>query len=161
MRKNKELIKEIVSFIISTTILCAAVNLTIGLNVVAGESMMPTLENGSLFVSFRLASNFERGDIVVVKSHAFKEHIVKRVIGLPGETIRIEGKDVYINDELLEENYTQHVDGSSEEKFTQRPIEITLGEDEYFVIGDNRDRSSDSREIGPVTKKEIKGKKLL
>ena len=85
---------------------------------------------------------------------------IKRVIGRPGETVRID-KDghIYVNDELLEENYGKEViedPGIAEDG-------ITLGKDEYFVLGDNRNNSSDSRDpdVGAVSKSQIKGKVWL
>lgn len=82
------------------------------------------------------------------------DYYIKRVIGLPGETIQLKGSDIYINGEKLEENYGK--DPIEEDGIAAVPI--VLGEDEYFVLGDNRGNSTDSREIGPVKTKNIAGK---
>lgn len=82
------------------------------------------------------------------------DYYIKRVIGLPGETIQIIGSDIYINGEKLEENYGK--DPIEESGIAAVPI--VLGEDECFVLGDNRGDSTDSREIGPVKTENIAGK---
>lgn len=82
------------------------------------------------------------------------DYYIKRVIGLPGETIQIIGADIYINGEKLEEHYGK----DPIEDTGIAAVPIVLGEDEYFVLGDNRGNSTDSREIGPVKTKNIAGK---
>lgn len=82
------------------------------------------------------------------------EKYIKRVIGLPGETIQIVGADIFINGKILKENYGKM--SITDEGIASEPI--TLGEDEYFVLGDNREISKDSREIGPVKKSSICGR---
>lgn len=81
------------------------------------------------------------------------DYYVKRIIGLPGETVQIIGADIYINGEILEEHYGKDPitdPGVAREK-------ITLGENEFFVLGDNREVSEDSRVFGAVDKKNISG----
>jgi len=130
--------------------------------VVNGASMEPTLTDGDNLIVNKLAYRFgepKRFDIIVFKYRYKKgEYYIKRVIGLPGETVRIDGDGIiYINGEVLEENY-----GKEKMEYPGDAInEITLGEDEYFVLGDNRNNSSDSRyqyDVGNVKKSEIVGK---
>ncbi len=106
---------------------------------VNGNSMYDTL-NGKEFMILNKLGKIDRYDIVVVKTE--DDELIKRVYGLPGEKISIEHNEVYINDKKIEDAYA-YGDTSSYEA-------ITLGEDEYFVLGDNRVVSLDSRTIGPV-----------
>ena len=113
---------------------------------VEGASMENTLHNGDNLIVDKLSYRFhdpERFDIVVfpVVRDGKEEYYIKRVIGLPGETVQILDGYVYINGEKLDENYGAEVMNDA-----GRAAEpITLGDDEYFVLGDNRNRSDDSR----------------
>ena len=127
---------------------------------VDGPSMNDTLHDKDRVLMNKFTyrvKTLDRFDVVVFKyAYDTDTDYIKRVIGLPGETVRIdtEGR-IYINEELLEENYGREVmedpgiavDG------------ITLGADEYFVLGDNRNNSSDSRDpdVGAVSKRQIRG----
>ncbi len=110
----------------------------------------------------------KRGDVVVFKFPQEPDRdFIKRVIGLPGERIRIENKTVYINDEPLDEPYVFFLDppGTSEPGlFTSRRDdmpELPVPEDHYFVMGDNRDNSHDSRFWGPLDSRLLKGRALM
>jgi signal peptidase I len=85
--------------------------------------------------------------------------IIKRVIGLPGERVRIENGHVYINDRQLEEPYLPE----SVRTYPHNPdyANVLLGEDEYYLLGDNRENSQDSRDIGAVSRGDIEGKLLI
>lgn len=132
--------------------------------VVLGHSMEPTLsDNDNLFVD-KISYRFhdpKRFDVIVFPyQYADKTYYIKRVIGLPGETVRIDEKGaVYINDVLLEEGY-----GKEPIKDPGMAIDgITLQDDEYFVMGDNRNDSSDSRfvSVGNIKRSQILGKAFL
>lgn len=134
---------------------------------VQGDSMNPYLENGDIVIANKLAyvgdNKPERFDVVVFPYESEKKHnYVKRVIGLPGETILIDNYVTYIlvDGEMkkLEDYYGNLIGISLNSIADYGPI--TLGEDEYFVLGDNRYHSSDSRsdDIGTITEDEIKGK---
>ena len=130
---------------------------------VQGSSMEPHLHNGENIMVDKLSYRFhdpERFDIIVFR-YLYKKNTfyIKRVIGLPGETVQIADGVIYINGEPLEEDY-----GLEEITNPGRALEpITLGEDEYFVLGDNRNGSSDSRmtDVGNITRKQIVGKASL
>ena len=127
---------------------------------VQGSSMEPHLHNGENIMVDKLSYRFhdpERFDIIVFR-YLYKKNTfyIKRVIGLPGETVQIADGVIYINGEPLEEDY-----GLEEITNPGRALEpITLGEDEYFVLGDNRIQSYDSRQadVGPLKKADFRGK---
>ena len=130
---------------------------------VDGRSMMNTLHDGDNLIVEKLSYRFsdpKRFDIIVFPPTGKKEYYIKRIIGLPGETVQIdENGNMYINGELLEENY-----GAETIQNPGRAANpITLGDDEYFVMGDNRNNSKDSRseEVGNVKRSQIIGRAWL
>ena len=133
-------------------------------SVVDGNSMNPTLTNGDNLVVGRIQYAFsgpERFDIIVFElKNDPGTHYIKRVIGLPGETVQIKEGAVYINGKLLSEDTY----GNAAILRPGRASEpLTLGEGEYFVMGDNRNNSQDSRynEPGNIQKSQIVGKAVL
>ena len=129
---------------------------------VKGSSMYPTLENGSLGVSNLLGyhiSGVKRFDIVIVYLENKKEYLVKRVVGLPNETIAYIDGRLYVNGEIVEEDFLdQNYRDSYEGEFMEDLEPITLGSDEYFCLGDNRPHSTDSRYYGPFKEEQILSK---
>ena len=129
---------------------------------VSGSSMYDTLEDGDNLWINKLAYRFhdpERFDIVVFPYQDSSVYYIKRIIGLPGETVRFEEDGtIYINDEPLEENYGYETISPS--MIGRAGEDIVLGEDEYFVMGDNRNDSKDSRfeEVGNIHRDELEGK---
>ena len=131
--------------------------------VVSGSSMYPTLENGDQLLVDKISYRFrkpERFDVVVFR-YLYKEntYYIKRIIGLPGETVQIVDDVIYINGEPLEEDY-----GYQPILDPKRAAEpILLGEDEYFVLGDNRNDSSDSRDpaVANVSRSQIIGRAFV
>lgn len=128
---------------------------------VQGDSMRPTLHNGDNLIVDKLSYRFQdpqRFDIIVFPyEHKKKTYYIKRIIGMPGERVRIDQDGIiYINGEVLEEDYGAEVMRNPGRAGT----EITLGEDEYFVLGDNRNNSSDSRDpsVGNIHRDRIIGK---
>lgn len=119
---------------------------------VDGNSMNNNLLDGEILILNKLAS-INRYDVVVVKLQNDDDVIIKRVYGMPGEKIEINHSDIYINGKKIKDNYALGK--------TQDYAEIKLGDDEYFVLGDNREISKDSRIIGPINKKDIKGQTVL
>ena len=161
--------KNVVKEIISTILYILAVLLGTYLLItfvgqrtsVSGSSMEPTLSNNDQLILDKISYRFsepKRFDIIVFPFQ-YKEntYYVKRVIGLPGETVQIDLEgNIYINGEILEEDY-----GREKINFPGLAVEpITLGDDEYFVMGDNRNNSSDSRDpsVGNIRRSNIIGK---
>ena len=121
---------------------------------VNGDSMNPTLKDGQILLMSKLnKDDIDRGDIIVFRSG--ETVMIKRVIGLPGETVQIKNNNIYINNEKIED----YVDV----EMTYYGIlseEVKLGKDEFICLGDNRNNSKDSRNntVGKVKQKEIMGK---
>lgn len=183
-------------FIISAIVILLFVNFVAHPVRVDGESMYPTLKDGEFGftnVGGVLLNGVKRGDIAVVtmEEKGQKTHWVKRVIGLPGETVSCVNDVIYINGKVLDE--TQYIDPDYRQSFMEENNcnwfnkvfnsndkenkrnynpdfedrtyidfkEVTLGDDEYFVMGDNRPYSKDSRYVGPVKKSQLFAKKML
>lgn len=168
-------------FVVSAIVILLFVNFVAHPVRVDGRSMYPTLKDGEFGftnVGGVLLNGVERGDIVVVtmKEEGQKTHWVKRVIGLPGDTISCVNDVVYINGKVLDEtkyidpdyrqslvdkfgyfNKVPNADNTNVEDFE----EVKLKDDEYYVMGDNRPYSKDSRYVGPVKKSQIFAKKML
>lgn len=120
---------------------------------VNGTSMYPTLQDKEFMIlnKISLKQGINRFDIVVVQEN--NKYIIKRVIGLPGESVMYSDNKLYINGKVIEDNYSKTTTNDFDN--------VILGENEYFVLGDNRIVSKDSRVIGPVNIKNIKGKTNL
>lgn len=128
--------------------------------IVSGASMEPTFDTGQYLIVDELSYRFiepERGDVVIFRyPRDPSQYFIKRVIGLPGETVRIERGEVSVTDaageELaLDESYITHRGNGAD-------MNVTLGDGEYFVMGDNRPESSDSRIWGVLPRENIVGR---
>jgi len=126
---------------------------------VVGESMIPTLQDSQQYLLNRWIYYFrapKRNDVVVLRDPIDKGFAVKRVIGMAGDKVVFKKGRVYVNDQKLEEPYlvagmsTFPCPDTNEQAFT-------LGKDQYFVLGDNRRNSADSRAYGPVSRQSILG----
>ena len=128
---------------------------------ISGSSMTPTFTNGEYILTNKVIYRFtlpQRGDVVIFKSPKNKDvDYIKRVIGLPGETIQLKNGQFFINGLPLVENYEYNkpVFGES---YMHEGDEIDIPKDQYFLIGDNRPGSSDSREFGPIVLEDFIGK---
>lgn len=132
---------------------------------VEGSSMYPTLHDGDIGFSNIIGmkmGELKRFDIVVIYLENDNKYIVKRIIGLPGETVAYEDDVLYINGEAVEEPFldTDYVrqNQNNNNEFTYSYGPVSVGEDEYFVLGDNRRASTDSRVYGNFKLSSIKSK---
>ncbi len=129
---------------------------------VLGQSMEKTLTNQDNLIVDKLTYHFmkpHRYDIVVFPvDDSANVFYIKRIIGLPGETVQIIDGKIYVNNEELHENYGSEVISADRAGVAAQPV--VLGKDEYFVLGDNRNHSMDSRdpEVGNISKSVIIGK---
>lgn len=164
-RKLLSIVMELLFYVVLVYV-CAIIVPThvIQRTIVDGPSMENTLYDGENVLVEKFLykhKGLERFDVVVFYPYGreHSDYYVKRVIGLPGETVQIIGNDIYINGELLEENYGK--DEITNPGIAKEPI--TLSDDEIFVLGDNREISLDSRyeEVGPVPLDYIGGKVVL
>ena len=144
-----KIIKEIVPYIVIVLVVVLIRTFIITPVRVDGDSMKNTLKNGDILLLYKLGS-INRLDIIVLDEEKDNEKIIKRVIGLPGETVAIKKGKIYINDKVIDDEYA-YGETSDYDK-------VTLEDDEYFILGDNRLISKDSRYFGPIKKSEIKGK---
>jgi signal peptidase I len=137
------------------TLLVVSYSLFFNLSVVRGSSMAPGIQDGDRILvepwSYLLGP-VERGDVIVLRYPLDPQvDYIKRVIGLPGDRVRLAGGRVWVNDQLLEEPYVESIDASSS-------LEEHVAPGNYFVLGDNRPRSSDSREFGCVPEAYLRGR---
>lgn len=166
-KRRRSLLGEAVSWTLYILIILVATFLIVRFvgqrTTVNGVSMYPTLEDGDSLIVDKITYKFsdpQRFDIVVFPFQYQEDtYYIKRVIGLPGETVQISGGIIYINGQPLQEKNLREPIG----KGGLAADPITLGENEYFVLGDNRNNSSDSREpsVGNVSKSSIIGKTRL
>jgi len=166
-KKLHPIIEEIVSWIWSI-IVAATIMFLLYVFVgrpftVSGQSMYPTLHNGDHMIMSKLGG-INRFDVVILKAPDEDKEYIKRVIGMPGDTIEIKEGKLYINGQVVEQpfinkeilvNKTVYIDDFTLEALTG---ETTVPEGKYFVMGDNRGVSRDSRLIGFIDRSAIEGK---
>ncbi len=146
-----KIIKELVPYVLIVIFVVLLRTFIITPVRVDGASMDNTLKDGQVLLLYKLAK-VNRYDIVVVDEENIDEVIIKRVYGMPGDTIEINHNSIYINGKVIDDQY-----GVGK---TSDYAEITLKDDEYFVLGDNREVSKDSRYFGTVKESEIKGQTI-
>ena len=139
-------IKELIPYVIILIVVIVIRTYLVTPIMVSGPSMKPTLDGGEVMILNKLGK-IDRYDVVVVDIKT--EDIIKRVIAMPGETISCEDGVIYVNDKKIDDKYGMGVTGNFDK--------IELKDDEYFVLGDNREDSLDSEELGPMKEQQIKG----
>lgn len=158
VRKKKNRRMLLVRLLVVAAAIWLVFGVFFGVAVVKGDSMSPSLEGGDIVFFRRYGSYYQAGDIVLVQTDGGTES-VKRIVALPGQTVEIreETGELLVDGEVLLEPY---VSGST---YAKEGVEypLTLGEDEYFVLGDSRENSRDSRNYGPVQLDQLDGKLLV
>lgn len=164
-KKEESALTEIIRFSLIALIIVFPIRLFIAQPfIVSGASMDDTFADGQYLIVDQLSYRFEapeRGDVIVFRyPRDPSKFFIKRIIGVPGDTINVEGNRVIITNEahpngaVLTETYVDKMEPSSF-------VEYDLGDGEYFVMGDNRDQSSDSRVWGVLPEKNIVGQALF
>lgn len=129
---------------------------------VSGNSMLPTMHDGDYLITEKISYKLNQpksGDIVVLQNPKDEsQDFIKRIIALPGDTIKIENNRVFVNGGTQPETYLPPNTPTRSGNFLREATTVSMDPNQYFVIGDNRNHSSDSREWGPITKDEIVGK---
>ncbi len=146
-----KIIKELIPYLIIILAVMLVRTFIVTPIMVRGDSMVPALDGNEIMLLKKYDTNYERFDIVVVDKIVEGDNLIKRVIGLPGETIKCRNNIVYIDGKPLDDKYASGT--------TSNFQEIKLDDDEYFVMGDNREVSLDSRDsrVGVIKKNEIEG----
>lgn len=151
---------ELTKWIVVTIIILTLTHFFVAtLSIVDGISMEPNFASGEYLIIDRYQYNFgtpERGDAVVLKFPGDPDHkkYIKRIIGLPGERVEVKGGSVFINSKKLNESYIP----SNVATLADKPINVVLPAEEYFIMGDNRYNSNDSRVWGTASRGFLIGK---
>lgn len=132
---------------------------------VFGSSMVPNFHNGDFIITNKISLRLgepQRGEVIILQNPRDPNQVfIKRIIAFPGERLKITDGKVYINDQPVEEPYLPTGTLTRGGSFSSESEEILIPNDQYFVMGDNRNGSSDSREWGPITKDKIIGQAWL
>lgn len=132
---------------------------------VSGNSMVPTFESGDYLITEKISYKLgkpKHGDIIVLKNPRNKsQEFIKRIIAIPGDTIKIENNSIFVNGGAINETYLPTAVSTHSGAFLTEGVAIKADPNQFFVLGDNRDHSSDSREWGSIMKEEIVGKAFL
>lgn len=164
--KAKNYIWEVVKIVVISLIIIVPVRLyVIQPFIVEGDSMVPNFHDGEYLIVDEISYRFhqpKRGEVIVFHPPQDpKNYYIKRIIGLPGETVELREGKIYI----YNEEYPQGVRLNESNYLTKSSIseisKVELGTSEYYVVGDNRDNSLDSRRIGPITVESIRGRALI
>ncbi len=155
---------EVIKFVLIAVFVVLPIRLYIAQPfIVSGSSMDPTFLNGEYLIVDEISYRFEnpqRGDVIVFRfPQDTSKFFIKRIIGLPGETVVLDGTTARIENDAHPEGFA--LDEAYLVNNSRNSLRITLADDEYFVMGDNRPASSDSRIWGPLSKDHIIGRALV
>ncbi|BCX03306.1 MAG: hypothetical protein KatS3mg053_1244 [Candidatus Roseilinea sp.] len=158
---SRAMLREIAETVALFVIVFTIARFAIGNYSILGQSMEPNYHEDQRLLVDKISPHllgYNRGDIIIVHSPIQNIELIKRLIGKPGDVIELRDNRVYVNGEPLHEPYLPPNANSGP---TRGDMKWTLGEDEYFIMGDNRSFSQDSRAFGPVTSDKIVGRALL
>jgi len=158
---SRAILREIVETVALFVVVFTIARFAIGNYSILGQSMEPNYREDQRLLVDKITPHlfgYNRGDIVIVHSPMQDIELIKRLIGKPGDTIELRDNRVYVNGEPLNEPYLPPNANSGP---TRGDFKWTLGTDEYFIMGDNRSFSQDSRSFGPVSADRIVGRALL
>ena len=128
----------------------------VNITFVFGESMVPTLKDKQIALVLKVGTDYKYNDLVITNSqNPLGTHLVKRVVAVGGDHLVMDGHQIFLNGELLQEVYL-----AEEATYAER-LELTVPEKSVFLMGDNRNFSKDSRDIGPIPVSDIIGKLIL
>ena len=156
-RDIKEFIKDISKYLIVGIFILVLFIYVVSFQQVIGPSMTPNYEEGEVFLLNKLnykLFDVKRFDVIVLNS-AQSKYMIKRVIGLPNEHIKYESNKLYVNGKLVDEDFDKNGDT---EDFDITVFDYVIPEGQYFVVGDNRVNSQDSRKFGFIKEEDIVGK---
>ncbi|OIO14541.1 signal peptidase I [Candidatus Gottesmanbacteria bacterium CG1_02_37_22] len=132
---------------------------------VKGSSMEPNFHNNEFILTDKISYRFQdpkRGDVIIFRSPNNPDvDYIKRIIALPGEKVKAKNGYIYVDETKLSEKYLNDLTFLFPTSKLQNDIDIIVPQDEYFVLGDNRPHSSDSREFGPISRSSIIGKAFI
>jgi len=151
---------KILRIITAATAISILFGMFFGVSYIMGRSMEPNVHEGDLALFFRGVREYRKDDVVIINRDSDRDFAIKRIVGVPGDTIDIKSdtKELIINGERQQQSEYLEIAYAKEEGIT---YPLTLGENEYFVIGDNRPVSWDSRNYGRVTVDEIVGRTIV
>ena len=149
--------KELLSYVVIIVVVVLIRTFIATPVIVDGDSMLPNLKDNQIMILYKLPKELKRFDIVVAEHtvEGTKESLVKRVIGLPGEDVEYKYNKLYINDEVVSEDFI--IEETADFNLASL-VYLEIPDGHYFVVGDNRDDSLDSRILGLIPEEDIEGK---
>ncbi len=152
LRRKREWHRLIRSLIATALTVFLLFGIIFGIGIIRGQSMVPSFQNGDLVLFWRLHNDYARDEVIFFKRDAWQYELIKRVAAVPGDTVDVDTDGrLTINGNVLDDTFAKPGIG----------YPLTLRENEYFVLGDNRGEAMDSRNFGAVEKGEIDGKVIL